>query len=347
MSHTYLLLVAPSANRVYGAAAPTLMAAELTALAPVFVPGIANVAPVELGGVDYLAFTADDLDDRAVTVLSSLSSVMAVFRHHVGTGDKVFLEPIDKTPIDRFGSDLVTIQKYAGKTNEHFTRLLLNVTAAATSKPERLLDGSLSVLDPMCGRGTTLTTALTYGLSTTGIDLDRGDYQAFSTFLQTYLKQGRYKHTVKEGALTVHGKSRGRKLTVELAADKADFKDGRVQTLTYLATDSTKLDGVVKAESHHVIVADTPYGVQHGSHGDKLARSPLGLLGKALPGWTKALRTGGAIGLAYNRHVAAPEAMAELLTEHKLSVVQAPGYDGFRHRVDASIDRDIIVARKG
>ena len=81
------------------------------------------------------------------------------------------------------------------------------------------------------------------------------------------------------------------------------------------------------------------------------------LLDRALPGWHDALRTGGTIGLAYNRHVAGPEAMAEALEAHGLTVVHGHGVDGptqghvaadaFRHRVDASIDRDIVVARKG
>ena len=49
--------------------------------------------------------------------------------------------------------------------------------------------------------------------------------------------------------------------------------------------------------------------------------------------------------------------MAEVLEAHGFTVVHGHGVDGptqghvaadaFRHRVDASIDRDIVVARKG
>ena len=41
------------------------------------------------------------------------------------------------------------------------------------------------MLDPLCGRGTTLNQALTYGYDAAGIDLDGKDFEAYSAFLQT------------------------------------------------------------------------------------------------------------------------------------------------------------------
>ncbi len=68
------------------------------------------------------------------------------------------------------------------------------------------------------------------------------------------------------------------------------------------------------------MVADLPYGVQHGSHGTggpaaarpgtarkTLARSPLDLLRAAAPAWAKALRPGGALGISWNTRVARRE----------------------------------------
>ena len=139
-----------------------------------------------------------------------------------------------------------------------------------------------------------------------------------------------------------------------------DFGTNQPFVQHVLSMDTTKLPDVMRRASVDVVVTDLPYGVQHGSHGsngERLARSPLRLLDRALPGWHDALRTGGTIGLAYNRHVAGPEAMAEALEAHGFTVVHGHGVDGptqghvaadaFRHRVDASIDRDIVVARKG
>lgn len=345
----HLVLVAPSANRVYSGDAARLMAAELRVLGDALAPGVFTGAEqVTVGGVDYLAVdTADDapLAGDALRVVSNLSSVYAVFEQVAG--ERTLLAPVELDRLDVFGSDLVTILKYQGKTNEAFTKLLLNVTAAATARPARLLDRTLTVLDPMCGRGTTLNQALTYGLSATGIDTDGKDFEAYSAFVQTYLKTGRYKHKATTGSLRVHGKTLGRRLEVELAASKEAYKAGDTQHLVVLNADTVKTREIVPPESHHVIVVDLPYGVQHGAHGENLARSPLSLLRAALPGWVRALRTGGAMGLAFNRHTCDPDDLAALLEKNGLTVVAPPEPDAYRHRVDASIDRDVLVARKG
>ncbi len=337
----HLILLAPSANRVYAADAPRLAEAELRAMAKGFELSDPDVSATQVAGVDYLALsTGGELTDAALRVLSELSATHAIFRRE---GD--LLAPVPAQRLAPYPSDLVTIQKYQGKTNEQWTRLLLNVTAAATRSPERLLDGSLKVLDPMCGRGTTLNIALSLGLDVTGIDLDTKDFQAYSAFIKTWMRQHRLKHTADESNLRTNGRARGKQLRVEVASSKDAHKEGDTQHVTYLSTDTTDIDGLLKPRSLDVIVTDTPYGVQHGSHGDRLARSPLDLLGRALPQWQRLLRTGGAIGLSYNRHVAPREELAELLSANGLTPVDGPA-DEFRHRVDASIDRDLVVACK-
>lgn len=332
------MLVAPSANRVYADAAPRLSAAEADAVLGAF-GSSSSVAPTQVAGVDYLAVESDAA--QAVELLSNLSSTFAVFERE---GD--LLRPIPLRRRQFYPDDLVTIQKYQGKTNEQWTRLLLNVTAAATKRPGRLLDGSLDVLDPMCGRGTTLNIALLAGYSVTGVDIDRKDYDSYAAFLKTWVQAHRLKHTMDRGAATTGGRARGREFVLEVAPDKDAFKAGRTQRVRYLSTDTTDLSGLVRAASVDVIVTDTPYGVQHGSHGDRLSRRPLELLDRALPAWTTTLRTGGCVGLSYNRHVAAPDELALLLQQHGLTVVGEVEQSPFRHRVDASIDRDLVVARK-
>lgn len=337
----HLILLAPAANRVYAADAPRLSAAELRAMAAGFELPDAEVSTTGVAGVDYLALrTSGTLTDAAVHVVSQLSAAHALFRRE---GD--LLAPVPLRTRAPYPGDLVTIQKYQGKTNEQWTRLLLNVTAAATRRPGKLLDGTLQVLDPMCGRGTTLNIALSLGLDATGVDLDAKDFHAYSAFLKTWMRQHRLKHSAGETSLRTSGRNRGRQLRVEVASSKEAHKAGDTQHLTYLSTDTTDLDGLIRPRSVDVIVTDTPYGVQHGSHGDRLARSPLDLLDRALPGWLRTLRAGGAVGLSYNRHVAPPEDLAALLDGHGLTTVDV-AEDAFRHRVDASIDRDLIVARK-
>lgn len=336
----YLLLLEPSANRVYREAAPALAAAEAQRLLGALAGAQVQAEQVEIAGVSYVAVSlGEPADPRLLEGLSVLSGVYAIF-----TREGELLRPVPSDRVERYPSDLLTIQKYQGKTNEQLTRLLLNATAAATAHPERLLDGSLTVLDPMCGRGTTLNLALMYGLDVTGIDLDKRDFEEYEKFLKTWLRQHRYKHTADTGALRTSGRHRGRRFDVAVAPTKTEFKAGAVQRLTYLGTDTTDLAGLLKTGSFDVIVTDTPYGVQHGSHGDRIARNPVDVLDAALPGWLRLLRKGGALGMTYNRHVVSPALLAELVERHGLTVVGDPEDGTFRHRVDASIDRDLLIA---
>lgn len=299
-----------------------------------------EVEPVEVAGVRYLHVQSEAVE--AVEVLSNLSATFALF-----AAEGELLRPVSLQRRQFYPDDLVTIQKYQGKTNEQWTRLLLNVTAAATKRPRRWLTGELDVMDPMCGRGTTLNIALLAGYDVVGVDVDRKDYEAYAAFIKTWVQAHRLKHTLDRGASTTGGRARGRELDLTVAPDKDAYKAGRTHTVRYLNADTTDLDGLVRSASVDVIVTDTPYGVQHGSHGDRLSRRPLELLDRALPSWSRTLRTGGAIGLSYNRHVAPPDELNLLLEQHGLEVVVPPGgADAFRHRVDASIDRDLIVARK-
>ncbi|MBD2760218.1 SAM-dependent methyltransferase [Yimella sp. cx-573] len=334
----YLVLLAASANRVYADAAPRLARAEAQAVLA-GTGGPVQVGVEQLAGVDYLHVTTES--PAAIAALSNLSATFAIFQP-----EGELLRPIPLQRRQLYPSDLVTIQKYQGKTNEQWTRLLLNVTATATKRPERWLNGELDVMDPMCGRGTTLNIALLAGYDTIGVDLDRKDYDTYAAFLKTWVQTHRLKHAMDRGASTTGGRARGREFTLEVAPTKEAFKAGETQRVRYLNTDTCDLDGLVRAASVDVIVTDTPYGVQHGSHGDRLSRRPLELIDRALPSWMRTLRTGGAIGLSYNRHVASTDDLALVLQQHGLTV-QDGLLSSFRHRVDASIDRDLIVAVKG
>src|SRR5690606_262895 len=105
----------------------------------------------------------------------------------------------------RHPSDLETIQKYPGKTNEQFTALLVNLAAALSTRRSALEDGTLQLLDPMCGRGTTLNRALRLGLSPVGAEIDRKDVESYRGFLSTWLRTHRYKHTLSAGSLRRRG----------------------------------------------------------------------------------------------------------------------------------------------
>ena len=367
----YAFLVLPSHNRVYADAAPALARAELAVLSAALPDGAIDadsVAETVIGGVPYVTFEAGELSERDADLLANLSSLYALFEV---TAE--LLRPVEPRRLDRFDDDLLTILKYPGKTNEQFTKLLLNVTLASSAFAGELSSSGpgarrLSVLDPLCGRGTTLNQALMYGFDAYGADIDARDVEAYAVFIQRWLKDKRLKHRADFSPVRRDRKVVARRLTAEFAATKDEYKAGDVQRLEVLEADTARIGEFFRPASAGLVVADLPYGVQHGSHGTgragggagprdgggagprdggrTLARSPVDLLRAAAPGWATALRPGGALGISWNIHVARREDAAGALAGAGLQVLDSAPYRAFRHRVDQAITRDILIARK-
>jgi Putative RNA methylase family UPF0020 len=335
----YALLLAPSANRVYADQAGRISRAELAAFGGVLSAGLADIDETTIGGVGYLTFESA-LAPRDVAYLSNLSSAYALFERV-----EDLMRPVELSPLARYDSDLITIPKYAGKTNEQFTKLLLNLTILGSASATRMLDGHLTVGDPLCGRGTTLNQALMYGYDAIGVEMDGKDVEAYKLFLQTWLKRKRLKHTAELVPVRRQGRRAARRLEVTMAASKDDHKAGAVQKLTVIQADTTQLDGLLRANCADVLVADLPYGVAHGSFNEEggLSRKPLDLLERAVPQWLALLRTGGALGLSWNLKVAKRAHAEDILLANGLDLVP---YEDLSHRVDQGIERDVIVARK-
>jgi SAM-dependent methyltransferase len=336
----YALLVSPGANRVYAGAAPALARAELALCWERVVGGaLTGLRTETLGSVEYLAFEAgEELGPLALAVLSNLSATFALFAREGGA-----LRPLELARLDRLDADLLTIPRYAGKTNEAFTRLLLNVTVASTAFAGELGARAFRVLDPLCGRGTTLDVALTVGFDAAGVELDRRDFEAYAAFIQRWVKDKRLPHRAQLGKVKGHPR-----LALDLALDRAGLKEGRVQRLAVVNASTLELPALFPPRSFDVVVADAPYGVQHGSTDARghLSRSPLELVAEAAPAWREALRPGGAVGLAWNVHVAPRGKVLAALAAAGLEPCDGPAYRAFEHRVDRSILRDVVVARR-
>lgn len=335
----YALLVAPSANRVYTQSAPDLTRAELAAFsAGALGNRVGPAVEQALAGKAYLVFESDDpLTGDDLGVLGNLSSGFALFE--LLDGD--LLRPLATPALDRFDDDLITIPKYAGKTNENFTRLLLNVTALASAWGSQFSSRIFTVLDPVAGRGTTLNQAVMYGWNALGIEVDTKDVDAYAAFLKTYLRQKRIKHSADITPVRREGRRLGRRFDVEFTSTASDQ---RKQHLALFEADTVQARALMKRQSADLLVADLPYGVVHGARTQgKLQRGPLDLLEAALPGWVELIKPGGAVGLSWNTHVAPRERALELLEAHGLTLVESPS---FEHRVDQAILRDVILARR-
>ena len=346
----YAILLAPGANRVYGRSAPALGRAELAVLNAFGLAGhLCDVGEERLGGVPYLTFaTTADLDDAATAVLSNVSGAFALFERD-GT-DRLL--PIDRSALDRWDDDLITIPRYRGKTNEQFTKLLVNLALVVGHGADALrADGErrdrLVVVDPLCGRGTTLNQAVMYGLDAVGIDNDARDIDAYVSFMATWLKNKRVKHHVERQRLGPGNHGPGQRVTITMAATKAELKAAGGQRVVVIADDTTRAVDHLGKSCADALVADLPYGVQHGSRvGAELSRRPAELMHDALPVWRSLLRPGSAMALSWNTRTLARQELIETLDAAGLEIVDCGADASFSHQVDRSIARDVIVARR-
>lgn len=330
----FALLVRESANRVYAGRAADLLVAELEAISPRFHTDVTDVRIESFGGVEYVVFSATEPDDHDRFLASNLSTTRALFEAE-GDGR---LRPLDLSVLAWFPSDLITIQRYRGKTNEQFTHLLLNVTVAMSdAATERSAEGSrVRVVDPVAGRGTSLNRALAYGYDATGIELEKSHVDEYRNFISNYLKNNRVKHklqqeSVRKGALAGSGR-----FTVTI---------GTGQHLEVVRGDAGEAVSYLPNKKFDVLVADLPYGVQHRSDkGGRRDHSPAELLQASLTGWREMLRDGAAIGLAWNTKTLRRDALQGLLEEHGFEPIELSA--SFEHQVDRSVTRDLVIARR-
>src|SRR5262249_47459772 len=150
------------------------------------------------------------------------------------------LRPLALRRLDPLDDDLITIQKHPGKTNEQFTKLLLNVTRLSSSFATEMLERKFSVLDPMHARGATLNQTLMYGFDAYGVEMDKQDVEAYSAFIQRWLKDKRLKHQASFGPVRRDRQIVARRLQVSFAPKKEDYKAGIVQHIDVVSAETTK-----------------------------------------------------------------------------------------------------------
>jgi hypothetical protein len=306
---------------------------------------VARTERTTLGGVDYVVADCGgrELEDWHLDVVSNLSSLHAAFVLE----DDGRLRPVPIDPIRRHDEDVTTIQRYPGKTNEALTHLLVNVALAATRDGfARLAQGEpLRLLDPVCGRGTTLNRAIVYGIDAVGIEHDKRDVEAYEAFLVGWLQDKRLKHEV---ARERHRKGRAAATSRTKVTYGRDKDRDAHHRLDLIHDDTTTARSYLKERSIDLLACDLPYGVQHGATPSPgtLQRGPQDLLEVALPVWCDVLRPGAGVALAWNRRTLARDRLVGVLEEGGLELVTPADDERFVHRVDRSITRDVVVARR-
>ncbi len=350
---TYVLHLEADLNRVFTDAVADLAATELRIAADRrLADAVGPIETATFGRTRLLRFPCSAPVDDLAALVGQLSASAALFREHRPTGtdpgDPPLLEPIPIEERLAHGTELATTQRYRGKTNERLTRAMLNLALATAGLDPARPTGT--ILDPMCGRGTTLNWALSYGLDSVGIEIDRASLDQHRIFLETWAKRQRLPHKA-----TRHrdGNAERRWLSLRVAVDRAAQKAGDDRTVETFHADGADPDLPLRRGSIDAIVTDLPYGVQHrgsgrgsGSAGADDHADTGELLTRVLPQWHRWLRPGGALCLAWNLKQADRSTVSATLARADFDPVVARGGFTMRHIVDASIDRDVIVAHR-
>lgn len=335
------ILPIPHPNARYQAATSKLLEAELLAFAQGTGSTITHIGWEMVGTLNLLTFEAAQLSPRDEQGLARLSGTLACFVLEPGG----LLRPLSTGADWYFEQDLAAVPKYKGKTNEAFTRLLISL-ALYHSDFAGQWDTPLTVLDPLCGRGTTLFCALERGFHATGVETDKNDVSLMSQYFTRYLKYHRMKHTLGRSSLTVDGRAAGEMARWETAPTQEKYRDGDIRTLTVVKGDTTLSDRYFK-KGFHLLVADLPYGVQHGGEGNPAAgKGSRALLSRALPAWKGALQKGGAMALSFNRHTLPHQEVVAAVEQAGLTPVTGMPWDDLSHFVEQAVLRDIVIARK-
>ncbi|MEO0897977.1 MAG: hypothetical protein AAFY71_16330 [Bacteroidota bacterium] len=344
---TYAILQHPGHNRVYYQQSGKLAMAELSLILNKL--GVTQeVQERELGGVRYLTFEwADSLSEQELKMISSLSFLFALYEYQ-RKDDSDILIPVQAASFAYLDPKISSLLKYRGKTNELFTRMMLNAALLAS---DFSYDDPICLLDPVAGKGTTLYEAMIYGFHAFGIEREEKFVAESFQFVKKYMETERFKHQADKRP--VWGKTKQDYIfmqEVSYATTKEAFKsEDQRKRWGMVHGKAQDTDRYFKGKPFHLIVGDLPYGVAHANSIHKRvssgSRNPSELVNSSLPAWMSTLKKGGCIALAWNAHVLSRADLGKIFTARGMEVLNGPPFDQFEHMVDKAIKRDMIIAK--
>jgi hypothetical protein len=345
----YAVLCHPGHNRVYFGQSMNFVAGELAVVSHCLSAEAVNIRAGRIAGIQYLLFeTEKALTAGDLKLLGRLSFMFALFRYDGGV-----LIPVELPPFEYIDRNISTILKYTGKTNETFTRLLTNLAYFSLDGALRggtVPGGTVRLLDPVAGKGTTLFEGLVCDMNVYGIEVGEKVVGEAAAFLRKYLEGAKYKHQARVEKISGKNKSfTAQRYHFEISPTKDAQKNNDIREFEIIAGNSLYADQFYRKNFFQLLVGDLPYGVQHGSVTNEkqtsLTRNPKELLQQCLPAWGQVLAPGGVAALAWNTFVLGKKEMTALLQSNGFDVFCGEAY-AFEHRVDQAINRDIVIARK-
>jgi tRNA G10 N-methylase Trm11 len=216
------------------------------------------------------------------------------------------------------------------------------------SDPLTSFSPTLNLLDPLCGRGTTLFEGLLLGLKGYGIESNKTAVSEGMLYLERYLKEGKYKHQVSKGKVIHNKKHLGEQIEINIGHNKKEVKQKQGPSIRMMRGDALNTHLYYKKNSMDFIVSDLPYGIRHFNQSDQQQSRNLdrhSFLDQALTSWTQVIKTEGIIALSWNTFTFSRADFSTLLMQHGFTVFDDDPYLQFHHRVSQAIERDVIIAQ--
>ena len=292
----------------------------------------------DIQGVPFLSFDVEELSSQAWRLLSAHSTVC-----FAATQNDEWLHPVGLVHPPYLPQELAQLPKYKGKTNVEFTMLLLNCARAASAYA--FAQEPLTVMDPLCGRGTTLWCALVNGDCAIGADADDKAIAECDAYVTRYLEYHRLKHQKQRRSLTLPGGGSARETYAELAPDAEGYKRGDRRTLRLIAGEIDRVQRALPEQTAHLIVTDMPYGVQHAPKEGKRVSTLEQLAREVATSAARLLKPGGAIAVSFNEYTLCKSALQDAMSRAGLNVLKRYPYDDFSHWVEQAVQRDVVIAK--
>lgn len=290
----------------------------------------ADIETRMMGGAPFLCFDAPALSPAQKRFLGALS---AVSMQCAIEGD--LLRPLPPAYQPSLPQDMPEILKYKGKTNTAFTHMLINLALSAGGQWNT---PSPRVLDPICGRGTSLFCALSRGMDAIGVDSDKKSIQEGAAYVRKWLQYHRVKHTAQRVSMTLREGGNAPAECFRVAVGPEENRE-----LKLILADTRDTDALTRKTPVQALVADLPYGVQHAPRERGQMSTLKDLMREALPAWLRALAPGCAAAIAFNTYTLRRSALTELALQAGFHLPEDPAYDDFSHWVEQAIQRDVLV----
>lgn len=334
----YCLLINPKHYKNYLNQSDKIALNEFALLNKKYNNFASNAKIQNICDINYLTFESEKISDDLNKKISNLSFVMGIFEN---IDD--LLKPIEKKNENFVNKNISSLLKYSGKTNEDFTSLMLSVALSSIKDKDNYI-----LLDPICGKGTSLYEGLIKGFDCYGIEIAPKVVEESAVFLKKFLEIEKFKFNYKKEKFSGAGKS--------FKAEKHIFdiyktKENKIPKKFEIVSANTVFsDKILKNNYFDIIIGDLPYGVKHSNitneKQNSFTRSPKELLTQSLKVWKNLLNDDGVLVISWNTFLLKRKDFEILLAENGYQTFDSEEYLNFEHRVDQAINRDFIVAKK-